>query len=143
MAARWFLKITVRFREAAYFIERDIEMSKYTYDEAGKILGITGHAVGKLVSKYKLKREYVRNSLGKGNSALIDDEALEFLKNRKRRKTNPERKFIKRPKYWKVSVADKFLNRMIIKHVCLTKREAVKIAKGYIANGLISRASPH
>lgn len=118
-------------------------MSKYTYDEAGKILGITGHAVGKLVSKYKLKRELVRNSLGRGNIALIDDEALEFLKNRKRRKTNPERKFVKRPKYWKVSVADKFLNRMIIKRVCLSKAEAIKIANGYIADGLISRASPH
>jgi len=118
-------------------------MSKYTYDEAGKILGITGHAVGKLVSKHKLKRELVRNSLGRGNVALIDDEALEFLKNRNRRRTNPERKFVKRPKYWKVSVADKFLNRMIVKHVCLSKTNAIKIAKGYIADGLMSRASPH
>lgn len=143
MAARWFLKITVRFREAAYFTKGKLNMSKYTYDEAGKILGITGHAVGKLVSRHKLKREYVRNDLGKGNVALIDDEALEFLKNRNRRKVNPERKFIKRPKYWKVSVADKFLNRMVVKNVCLSKAEAVKIAKGYIADGLISRASPH
>ena len=116
-------------------------MSKYTLAQAAEILGIASTSVSKNLIKHNIKREYIRNKFGKGNVALIDDEALEFLKNL--RKKPSERKFVKKPKYWKVSVADKFLNRMIVKHVCLTKREAVKLAKGYIADGLISRASPH
>lgn len=121
--------------------------------EVAELLGLKAKSVSRQALKHNLKRTYKDNGKGRGaRVAMIDGDALEFLKSisvkNKPKKEKPvkvtkKREFVISPRYWKVSVYDPLIKKMIVKHCSLSKSEAVIIASSYIGKGLISRASLH
>ena len=121
----------------------------YTYAEAAKEIGIAVKTLTNNIAnnRDKIKKIYVADS----RFPHIDQDSVDFLISIRRarkkaaEKPKPEKKsrMLHYDRFWKVSVFDSKIGKYIVRHVCLTYSKAMKLAEKYIAQGNLSRATPH